>query len=958
MDKNTNMNSPKEICDISKIYSDKPAQSITYLKLNKMNQSKNSTFISNNMKTMDTNTNTNQIQNNSNKTSEIISYFNQDSSKIKCSLCNYPIEKGEIIYHCNCDNFIHSICYIKNQEEKNIKTCQKCNYALTLGIYELNQPNNTLNTGARYYHTKNKEQNTSNKTSISGKEKLGCINNNMLLSSIEKNSTNEKSIICMDTNINGLEDYDKLCDNAADIPLESMIEILNEKEKEHISGIKNNNNNKGLNIRSTLINMSNKNITNTNKTQLGRVALSPITMLNTPYTCNKRKGLSVLTSIPNQLNNNRNINYSNNKSINVKRKLTFLSDTKTENKININDIDKNATPNNSIINMSNSNSITYSNNSPNSLRNLDFNDVTNEEIDEEDNEEDKENNPPLLKENSKFVRNEESSDENDEKENENDKNNLEINISGGISHITSDKKKTVEIPITIEINTINSHQVDYTKETLLIFNTNELNLEQILLILRIFNEKMGKDDKIYSNIFKSGEGLTKAHINYILDIKDNNYTEIFKETEKINYEKISTLIEYAIDLSMNSLSNIFSVLLINDIDEINNIKNGDYSSEINKILNKLESSKVNLLKYFSITSIILDNQGNIENPKTKTKSNVNFLSYLYDLSMMCMGFFYTPKNLDELIKSVYLYCSNLEQFSLLNVKLIIKGNQDPSVYLEALNYPINKLNHNDFEIIIGPLLKKEKKIINLIATIILNNPEINLILPLMDVSCEFLSKKNNNSLYQDNQIGYSNQNIFKERTDFYRLNIPIIPKQKKINLSYSVILRNIISKTAQRISKSIDHFRKNEYDNALMTIYEAKDIFEKNLKTLPEFIKKVQMILDGKNENNSNNNIIQNLNWNNLDINNINFSMLDNSSFDLNNSSMINNSNEKNKNLKKIGYFILAVENDLNICIEIIKNKNLKLICQLFAVQQSLSFYRVVIFDDNRFLEDNYLNMN
>ena len=93
----------------------------------------------------------------------------------------------------------------------------------------------------------------------------------------------------------------------------------------------------------------------------------------------------------------------------------------------------------------------------------------------------------------------------------------------------------------------------------------------------------------------------------------------------------------------------------------------------------------------------------------KTKENVNFLSYLYDLSMMCMGFFYTPKNLDELIKSVYLYCTNLEQFSLLNTKLIIKGNQDPSVYLEALNYPINKLNHNDFEIIIGPLLKKEKK---------------------------------------------------------------------------------------------------------------------------------------------------------------------------------------------------------------------------------------------------------
>ena len=961
MDKFNSTNSPKEICDISKIYSDKPAKPTSTLKLNQKDHSKNSTFISNNAKTMDTTTIpiTNPQQNNSNKTSELISYFNQDSSKIKCALCNYFIEKGEIIYHCNCETFIHSSCYIKNQDEKDLKKCQKCNSNLTLGIYDLNQPNNTLNTGVRYYNTKKKE-NMSNKTSVSGVEKNGSINTNMLLSTIEKESPNEKSIVCMDTNINGLEDYDKLCDNAIDIPLESMIEILNEKEKENksqnVSGTKNNN--KGLNIRSTLINMSNNQNfdINNNRTIIGRVALSPITMLNTPYTCNKRKGLSVLTSIPNQLNNNRNINYNNNNSINinnVKRKLTFLSETKTADKINGKEqekYDKNSTPNNSIINMSNSNSITYSNNSPYSLRNLDFNDVTNEEINEEDNEEDKENCPPLLKENSKFVQNEESFDENSDRDNENIKNNLEINISGGISHIISDKKKTVEIPITIEINTINSIQANYSKETLLIFNTNELNLEQILLILRIFNDKMGKDDKIYSNIFKSGEGLTKAHINYILEIKDNNYTEIFKETEKINYEKISTLIEYAIDLSMNSLSNIFSILLINDIDEISSI-NGDYSSELKKILKKLESSKVNLLKYFSITSIILDNQGTIIEPKNKTEKNINFLSYLYDLSMMCMGFFYTPKNLDELIKSVYLYCTNLEQFSLLNVKLIIKGNQDPSVYLEALNYPINKINHNDFEIIIGPLLKKEKKIVNLIATVILNNPEINLILPLMDVSCEFLSKKNNNQ---------ENQNIFKERTDFYRLGIPVIPRQKKINLSYSVILRNIISKTAQRISKSIDFFRKNDYDNALTAIYEAKDIFEKNLKNHDEFIKKIQTILDGKDDNiNSNNNIIQNLYWNldmnNANINDINFSLLDNSSFDLN---INNRNNERNKNLTKIGFFINAVENDLNLCIDIIKNKNLKLICQLFSIQQSLSFYRVVIFDDNRFLEDNYLNMN
>ena len=149
-----------------------------------------------------------------------------------------------------------------------------------------------------------------------------------------------------------------------------------------------------------------------------------------------------------------------------------------------------------------------------------------------------------------------------------------------------------------------------------------------------------------------------------------------------------------------------------------------------------------------------------------------------------------------------------------------------------------------------------------------------------------------------------------------------------------------------------------------MAIYEAKEIFEKNLKNQDEFIKKIQTILDKKNDiNNSNNNIIQNLcynlDMNNANINNINFSLLDNSYFDLNSSNGINKSNnEKNKNLTKIGYFIHAVENDLNLCIDIIKNKNLRLICQLFSIQQSLSFYRVVIFDDNRFLEDNYLNMN
>ena len=956
----------EEICDISKIYSNNPIQNIQEIK--KTKQTINLSFIKNNAETRDTNTSNNSV-----RIPKMISHFNRsipkEPTKIKCYKCENPINKGDIVYYCKCDEgFIHSNCFLKNNNEQNNNTCLKCNSAKSIGIYELNIPNNTLNSGLRFKtNNKNKNQgniiiNTSKKSSVTTNEKAASINSNMA-STNEGDESSEKNKVCMDTNINELEDYDKLCENAVDIPLESMIEILNEKDNNiaKMEEINNSNNNKGLNIRSTLINNKKK---NNNQNNINRIPLSPITGLNTPYMCKKRKGLTVLKTMPGQnviQTNNDKSNYINNninsKINNVQKRLTFLSDIKNE------DIDvkyfnnnTNYSINNSLLNISNSN---YLNNS---LRNLDFNDITNEENDEDNDDDDKENCPPLLKENSKFTRNEERNNEennneenNDNNENEHQNNNncnLEINISGGISHITSDTKKTVDIPITIEINTMNTSFVNYSKETLLIFNTNALNLEQVLLILRIFIEKMGKDDKIFSNIFKSAQGLGKKEINNILNINNNNYYDVFIETERINYEKISTLIEKAIDLSMNSLCNIFSVLMINDVDEMISEK-GDYSFEIQKIIKKLEKAKVNLLKYFSINTILLDDRGTNISPKNKNEKNLNFISYLYDLTMMCMGFFYSPKNLDELIKSVYLFCCNLEQFSLLNVKLIIKGNQDPSVYIEPLNYPINKINHNNLEIIIGPLLKKEKKIINLVATVILNNPEINFLLPLMDVSCEYLSKKNEICKNEYNNLVYTNDVIFKERTDFSRLNIPILRQKKKLKISYSVMIRNLISKTAQRISRAIDYFKKFNYEKALILIYEAKDLYEKFFRNQNEFFKILKVNTDKINTNNST--FLSNFN-------NVNLSVLDNTFFDMNCSNdSIDGSNiinEKKKNLCKIANFINAVYNDLCLCVDIIKNKKLSKICNLLSYQQSLSFYRVVVFDDNRFIEDNYLNMN
>ena len=89
--------------------------------------------------------------------------------------------------------------------------------------------------------------NTSNKSSFSVKDKTCLINSNILISTNEIASTNDKSKIYIVTNINRLEDYDKLFDNAVEIPLESTIEIHNEKENnDNFTKMEEVNNNKGL----------------------------------------------------------------------------------------------------------------------------------------------------------------------------------------------------------------------------------------------------------------------------------------------------------------------------------------------------------------------------------------------------------------------------------------------------------------------------------------------------------------------------------------------------------------------------------------------------------------------------------------------------------------------------------------------------------------------------------------
>ena len=65
-----------------------------------------------------------------------------------------------------------------------------------------------------------------------------------------------------------------------------------------------------------------------------------------------------------------------------------------------------------------------------------------------------------------------------------------------------------------------------------------------------------------------------------------------------------------------------------------------------------------------------------------------------------------------------------------------------------------------------------------------------------------------------------------------------------------------------------------------------------------------------------------------MNINIIKFSFLDNSSFDINNNlNGINMLEQKNDSLLKIVNFINAVSNDLNLCVEIIKMRDMNKIC-------------------------------
>lgn len=113
---------------------------------------------------------------------------------------------------------------------------------------------------------------------------------------------------------------------------------------------------------------------------------------------------------------------------------------------------------------------------------------------------------------------------------------------------------------------------------------------------------------------------------------------------------------------------MFSIVLISEI-ESNNTE-VSYTEEIQYISNKLKELKTITMRNFSINAIVLEDN-------KQENRNIKSISFFYEISSLCLGYFFAPKNLDELAQCLMLILTIQEQTILLNLKAIIKGNRDP-----------------------------------------------------------------------------------------------------------------------------------------------------------------------------------------------------------------------------------------------------------------------------------------
>jgi hypothetical protein len=147
---------------------------------------------------------------------------------------------------------------------------------------------------------------------------------------------------------------------------------------------------------------------------------------------------------------------------------------------------------------------------------------------------------------------------------------------------------------------------------------------------------MSEFDKIYTNVYMTDKWLTKAEL---FEFLNYNFIDcINKSISFLDYQSILSLITYCLDISNEIQGNMYSIILVNDMIEVEE----DYFEGLKFISNKIKESKIRLLRGFTINTMLLRNG--------KENRSVNFF---YDLCLLTMGYLYTPKVYIMLILGFY-----------------------------------------------------------------------------------------------------------------------------------------------------------------------------------------------------------------------------------------------------------------------------------------------------------------
>jgi hypothetical protein len=241
-----------------------------------------------------------------------------------------------------------------------------------------------------------------------------------------------------------------------------------------------------------------------------------------------------------------------------------------------------------------------------------------------------------------------------------------------------------------------------------------------------------------------------------------------------------------------------------------------------------------------------------------------------------------------------------------------------------LNYPALKPSHNYLEVYLGNLTKKEKKNLSLNAKVILNNQNVSLDLPLLEVCLEYIGIKNSNEYsFIGNNAPNLGNNIIKRKTQGYSISIPIIPYHKEIIHSNATYIKYLCAKTAEYLIAAIEFLKCGREDECIRILSEAKQYYE-NMRNLTPL-----------------------------------FKFVDNSfHFNHSESKFINDDSiaeilksMKSVNHYKMFHFSMMILMDLNELTEKVRNKNIS-ISEFYIIMQSLAFIRPVNLQDDRFVDD------